>query len=229
MKNYSRESGIVKAGILRYCKKICEGLGRVAKKLVTDMIYGMAAANSCQLTEIARALEEEITVKKTVERLSRGTRQFEGQKVIWGNYLKQVEKYIDETTIYPIDESDLAKPYSVAMEAIHEVHDGSANKIVPGYMTLEITALAHKTKTPLPVYERVFSAAEKGFKSRDDEVLKSLQFISQQFGHEGIRVLACAIVSEGGILGLIFLTADRSSVAGLLFKCFRFYCSNAPE
>ena len=189
MKNYSRESGIVKAGILRHCKKICKGLKRTTEKLVTCMIYGVAAANSCHLSEIARALEEDITIKKTVDRLSRGLQQFDERKKIWENHLNQVDSYIDETTIYPIDESDLAKPYSVAMEALHEVHDGSANKIVPGYMTLEITALTHKTKTPLPVYEQVFSAAEEGFKSQDDEVLKGLRFLSQRYGHGGIRIL----------------------------------------
>ena len=189
MKNNSRETGIVKAGILRYCKRISKGLGRVGEKLVTSMIYGIAVADSCHLTEIGRALEEGITIKKTVDRLSRGLQQFDGHGKVWENHLKEVEKYIDERTIYPIDESDIAKPYSVAMEALHEVHDGSANRIVPGYMTLEITALTHKTKTPLPVYERVFSAAEKGFKSQDDEVLKGLRFLSERYGHGGIRVL----------------------------------------
>lgn len=189
MKNYSRESGIVKAGILRYCKRICKGMKRPAEKLVTNMLYGIAASNNCHLTEIARALDEDITIKKTVDRLSRGLQQFEGQAVLQENYLKQVAPYIDNTTIYPIDESDLAKPYSVAMEALHDVHDGSTGKIVPGYMTLEITALTHKTKTPLPIYERVFSAAEKDFKSQDDEVLKGLRFLTGRFGHDGIRVL----------------------------------------
>jgi hypothetical protein len=75
------------------------------------------------------------------------------------------------------------------MEALHEVHDGSTNKIVPGYMTLEIAALMHNSKLPMPVYERVYSAAEKGFKSRDDEVLKGLRFLSERYGHGGIRVM----------------------------------------
>jgi len=189
MNNYSRDSVVAKAGLLRFCKKICQGLGRPAEKLVTSIIYGIAAGNKCHLTEIARSLGEKITIKKTVDRLSRGLQNFEGQAVLQENYLKQAEKYIDDTTIYPIDESDLAKPYGVAMEALHEVYDGSTNKIVPGYMTLEIAALTHKTKTPLPVYERVYSAAEEGFKSQDDEVLKGLRFLSERFGHGGIRVM----------------------------------------
>jgi hypothetical protein len=153
------------------------------------MMYGIASSNSCHLTEISRALEEEIPIKKTVDRLSRGLHGFAERNVLQENYLKQVDKYIDSTTIFPIDESDIAKPYSVVMEALHEVHDGSENKIVPGYVTLEITALTHKTKTPLPLYERVYSAAEKGFKSQDDEVLKGLCFLTDRYGHDGFRVL----------------------------------------
>jgi hypothetical protein len=162
---------------------------RPEEKLVTHMLYGIAASNRCHLTEIARALDEDIAIKKTVDRLSRGLQQFKNHALLQENYLKQVEKHIDETTIFPIDESDAAKPYSVAMEALHPVRDGSTGKTVPGYNTLEITALTHKTKIPLPVYERVYSAAEKDFLSQDDEVLKGLRFLSERFGHGGIRVM----------------------------------------
>jgi hypothetical protein len=149
----------------------------------------MAGSNSCQLTEIARALQEDIGLKKTVDRLSRGLQQFSGHAILQGNYLKKTNQYIDKTTVFAIDESDAAKPYSTAMEALHPVRDGSTGKIVPGYSTLEITALTHKTKTPLPIYERVYSAAERGFVSQDDEVLRGLRFVSERFGRNGIRVL----------------------------------------
>ena len=98
MKKYTRESGIAKAGLLRYCAKICKGLGRVAEKLVTEMMYGIAAGNSCHLTEIARALEEDIGVKKTADRLSRGLQRFEAGAVLQGNYLKGVQKHVDDIT-----------------------------------------------------------------------------------------------------------------------------------
>jgi hypothetical protein len=191
MNHYSKEAGVAKAGILRFCKRMSQGLGRVREKFVTQMIYGLAKANSCHLTAIGRALEEDIGLKKTVDRLARGLQDFSKTdgETIRENYLKSAERYIDKTTIYPIDESDVAKPYSRAMEALHPVMDGSTDRIVPGYKTLEIVALTHKTKTPLPIYERIYSAAEKEFVSQDDEVLKGLRFISERFGHEGFRVL----------------------------------------
>jgi len=189
MKNYSTKAGAAKAGLLRFCKRICVGLGRPAQKLVTQVLYGISASNSCHLTEIGRALDEEIALKKTVDRLSRGLQHFSENTVLHENYLKAVEKHIDDKTVFPIDNSDIAKPYSLAMEALHPVHDGSTGENVPGYMTLEIAALAHKTKTPIPVYERVYSAAEKEFVSEDDEILKGLRFLSERFGHGGIRVM----------------------------------------
>ncbi len=189
MKKYSKEAWIAKAGLLKFCRKISKGLSRPAQKLVANVVYGIAAGNSCLLTEIARTLEEDITLKKTVDRLSRGLQQFHGRETLQENYLKDVAQHIDKTTLFLIDNSDIAKPSSVAMEALHPVHDGSTGGVVPGYMTLEIAALAHKTKTPLPLYERVYSAAEAGFVSHDDEVLKGLRFLSEQFGHGGVRIL----------------------------------------
>ena len=189
MKKYTRESGVAKAGLLRYCAKICKGLGRVEEKLVTSMMYGIAAGNSCRLTEIGRALEEEIALKKTVNRLSLGLKKFRGQTALRDNYWEGVRKYVDEKTVFPIDESDVTKPCSRAMEGLHQVRDGDTGETVPGYMTLEIAALTHKTKTPLPIYERVYSAAEEGFVSQPEEVLNGLRFLSQRFGHGGFRVL----------------------------------------
>ena len=189
MEDYIIKAGVAKAGLLGYCKKICRGLWRPEQRLVTDVMYGIAAGNSCRLTEIGRALAEDIPLKKTVNRLSMGLMEFSEGAVLWKNHLKMVDKYIDDTTIFAIDESDAAKPYSVAMEGLRGVHDGSTGKIVPGYMTLEIAALTHKTKTPISVYERVFSAAEPGFVSQPKEVLDGLRFLSSRYGHGGFRVI----------------------------------------
>ena len=64
MKDYSRKAGVAKAGLLRYCERISKGLGRPAMKLVTNMIYGVVASDSCHLSKIGRALEEGISIKK---------------------------------------------------------------------------------------------------------------------------------------------------------------------
>ena len=44
---------------------------RVVRRFVTEVIFGIQARQSVRLTEIARPLQEEITLKKTQYRLSR--------------------------------------------------------------------------------------------------------------------------------------------------------------
>ena len=189
MKNYTTLAGAAKARLKKYVENICRGVGRPETRLVADILFGVSRSNDCKLTQIARALEETISVKKTVERLRRGLRDFENTQTLQDNYLDLANKHIDNTTIFAIDGSDIAKPCSTAMEALHTVRDGSTGKYVPGYMTMECVAMTRAHKIPIPVYERVFSAAEPGFVSEDNEVLTLLRFISNRFGHGGVRVI----------------------------------------
>ena len=58
-----------------------------------------------------------------------------------------------------------------------------------GYLSIEASVLLKGNKIPLPVYEKIFSAAEKGFLSETDENLKCLGFLSANFRRTCIRTL----------------------------------------
>lgn len=49
--------------------KLSEGLPKMVRRFVAEAIYGFAARGSVRLSEIARALGEEISLKKTIDRL----------------------------------------------------------------------------------------------------------------------------------------------------------------
>lgn len=55
------------------------------------------------------------------------------------------------------------------------IRDGSTGEITQGYLAIDAAVLSKKGKMPLPVYERVFSAAEKGFISETYENLRCLE------------------------------------------------------
>jgi len=57
--------------IHHFSGKLCSGLGKVGSRFVEEMIYGIQARGSVRLSEIGRALDERITLKKSVDRLSR--------------------------------------------------------------------------------------------------------------------------------------------------------------
>ena len=191
MNDYTKLAWVLKREICKFSKNICKGIGKPEEKLVTNLLYGMAESGSCHLSKIGRALKERILLKKVIDRLSRGLRDFSAQEQqkILDNYTKTVKSYVDKRTVYVIDGSDAIKPYSEKLEGLAKVRDGSTGKIEKGYWTLEVAALTSVTKTPLPVYDRVYSAAEADFVSEDDEVLKGLRYVSKTFGRDGVRAL----------------------------------------
>lgn len=126
------------------------------------MLYGILAGNKVHLSEIARSLNETISLKKTIWRLSRNLFAFEEKETIMENYVSQVKKQIDEeSAVIVIDNSDITKPCSPMMEAIADVRDGSTGEIKKGYYTIEAAVLSKGKKMPLSVYEKVLSYVQR--------------------------------------------------------------------
>lgn len=153
------------------------------------MIYGLLKGQSVLLSNIARSLKENILLKKTVERLSRNLENFEQQEKIITNYLNQVKPHIDDNTVFCCDKSDVVKPYSRKLESLDYVRDGSKGKTEKGYDTFEIVALTDSKQLPIEIYSHIYSSLEIGFKSRNIEALKGLDFVGKHFGKKGIYAL----------------------------------------
>ena len=190
MINYNRSAYELKRDISNFLNKISTGLTRYKMKFLTQMIYGLLEGNKTHLSEIARTLKESITLKKTIERLSRNLHDFDDNKLIMENYIDVVKQNIkDDYSVIIIDNSDIAKPCSKKLEALANVRDGSTGEIVKGYQTIEAAVLTSSEKMPLPVYEKVFSAEEKGFMSETHENIQCLKSLSENFGNKCIRTL----------------------------------------
>ncbi|MBQ9610229.1 MAG: hypothetical protein IJV15_12395 [Lachnospiraceae bacterium] len=81
----------------------------------------------------------------------------------------------DNYAVIVIDNSDIAKPSSKKLEALTDIRDGSTGEITKGYQTIEAAVLSESNKMPLPIYQKVFSAAEEGFVSETQENLALLK------------------------------------------------------
>jgi hypothetical protein len=151
-------------------------------------MYGIAASNSSHLSDIARALNESITLKKVIDRLSRNLATFTDKKherLLFG-YLRAIRGKFDKNTVFVVDGGDVTKDYSSKLEGLCPVHDGSEGKTATGYFTLEVTALTKHSKSPVPVYTRLYSSAEQGFVSEPEEINKGLTLMKAVFGSKGI-------------------------------------------
>ena len=153
------------------------------------MTYGLLSGQSCYLTDIARKLNEDIALDKTVERLSRNLMSFDNSDALAENYYHAVEKHFDDSTILIVDDSDISKPCSNKLEGLCKVRDGSTGEIADGYWYAGVSALAAGHKQPIPVYSRVYSSAEEGYVSNNAETLKSFAFLSSHFPKATIRAL----------------------------------------
>jgi hypothetical protein len=141
------------------------------------------------LSDIARALEENITLKKVIERLSRNLANFEHSDELESNYIEEMKKRIDEETIFCLDPGDICKEYSRKQEGLGKVWDASKKRSVNGYKTVEVTALTHKTKLPVPVYTKVYSSREEDSEKQTEENITALKHIDKHFGDGGIRIM----------------------------------------
>jgi len=151
------------------------------------MFYGLLASGSVLLSEISRSLEEDITLKKTIERLSRNLMKFDKIDELHSNYIKQVDKLIDDQTVFCIDHTDISKPNSTVLEDLGRVRDGSTGKIEDGYKILEIAALTKENKLPISVLSRLFSPEEDNYISENRETLNALKALTKNFGNKGIK------------------------------------------
>jgi len=190
MINYNRLAYELKRDISNFTNKITAGLKRPQMKFITQMVYGLLEGNKSHLSEIARSLKEDISIKKTIDRLSRNLNHFSDGTILMNNYISEVRHHIkDDYSVIIIDNSDIAKPCSKKLEALADVRDGSTGEIVKGYQTIEAAVLTSNAKMPLPVYEKVFSSAETDFVSETYENLKCLKSLSENFGNKCIRTL----------------------------------------
>ena len=189
MTNYNVLGHNLKRGIFNFCGKLTKGYFRPIQKFIFHMIYGLLAGQSSFLTDIARKLNENIALGKTIERLSRNLMKLESTDLLIENYFREVERHFDDQTILIVDDSDISKRYSKKLEDLCKVRDGSTGEIVDGYWFAGVSALSARHKQPIPVYSHVYSSAEKGYISNNTETLKSFEFMSAHFPKENIRAL----------------------------------------
>ena len=154
MFNYSKLSYQLKREIKKFTDKISKGLSKPKYKLIFQMLYGMLESQSTHLSDISRALKEDITLKKTIDRLSRNLNRFTDNDIVIENYMNIVKENTDNVCVLIVDNSDISKPYSEMLDLLCKVRGGSTGKITTGYHLLEITALTKEHKMPMPVYQK---------------------------------------------------------------------------
>jgi len=189
MYNFITETYTAKRELLTYAEKLSDGFSRPDTKFVSDMIYGIVASSSIILSDISDVLMEDIEKGNTVERLSRHLK--EGlPSGIRTNYARAIRNDIPKDPVILLDDSDVVKPSGKKFESLGRVRDGSSKdyKIENGYWVTEAVALSNE-KQPISLYSKVYSQAEKDFKSTNTITYNAIDDSIKQIRGKGTFVL----------------------------------------
>lgn len=202
MNNFTKIISNMEEKIKNFSKKISKGIDKKKKRdFILEMLYGLMASSSCFISEIARSLNEDITLKALEKRLARNLEEFNNgkeesskyedirNKIIFENYENEIVDKIDENTVFCFDPGDLTKEFTTKFEAIDTIKDGSTGEFKQGYQMIEVAGLTKKEKLPIPVYTRLFSAQEEGFISVNDEYLRAIEYLGNKYDKKGIYAL----------------------------------------
>ena len=180
--NFTTNTYELKREICNFSKKIANNVNKPTKKFVMEMQYGFAKGGSCLISNIARALEEDIKLNYTIDRLCDNLANMDDnfKKIIWDNYIEEIKKHIDLKDVIAIfDDTDINKEYSKKLEDLDRVRDASSpeKRIVNGYNVCEAVLLSKNTKQPISVYSEIYSCKSKNFKSKNTYTIESIKAV----------------------------------------------------
>ncbi len=137
-----------KAQANKFSGIISKGLSVAKQKLVKQLIYGIQASKDVKLSNISRALKEDIPLLKTEDRLSRNLNDEDFTGHINQQTLRLGDDKINDSMVIAIDPGDIMKPYAKAMEKLCGIWDGSEGEKARGYHLCQVTAahLEHKVR-----------------------------------------------------------------------------------
>jgi hypothetical protein len=176
----------IKAQITRFSGQLGEGLGKVRRRLVSEMVYGIQAAEDVKVSEIARTLNERIELIKTEERLCRNLAGVDLTDPINRWTVWEGAAAVDEETVLAIDLGDVRKTYAKKMEYLGRVRDGSTGEIVPGYWVCEVLAARPDGEIVTPLYGELYAQKAEHFRSENDPILKAVDRVRAGTGKNGI-------------------------------------------
>ena len=167
MNNFTTNAYEMKREIVKFSKKVTNGLDKPTTKFVMDVEYGLAKSKSCLISNISRSLDEDIKLKDTIERLCDNLVRMSDKeyKIIENNYLEEVKKTLLNEPIFLFDDSDISKRYGLKFEDLDKVLDASSpqKEIVNGYHICEAVSLTANELQPVSIFSKIYSCKSKGF------------------------------------------------------------------
>lgn len=192
MSDYNTFANSLKRSVLLFVDSLSKKTSIPVRKFLRDMIFGILSSQSVQLASIGRALHESIDLKKTQERLSRNLQSFSNSDYtdVMINHALSFRSKVDRFTPIIIDHTDISKTYARKMEGLSYVWDGSRKAAYDlGYCICEAAVFDADAALAVPVYTDLYSYVGKNFKSTNNHLFQSIDFLHACYGSMGIYTM----------------------------------------
>lgn len=176
----------LKAQLTKFSSEFCAGLSKPLGRFVSQMLFGIQSSQDVKLSNIGRALQEDIPLIRTEKRLSRNLKSAELEKELTPQLVKMGSPRVQPNTVLALDLSDIRKEYAQKMENLATVRDGSTGELHQGYWLCDVTAAEVNGSEIVPLYQKLFSVEAKDFTSENAEVLAAVDLIRAHTQGRGI-------------------------------------------
>ena len=184
--NDSKIRSRLKAQLTKFSSELCRGLTKPLAGFVSEMLFGIQSSQDVKLSNISRALQEEVALIRTEKRLSRNLKSAELEKELTPQLVRMGNSRIQPNTVLALDLSDIRKEYAQKMENLATVRDGSTGELHLGYWLCDVTGAEVNGSEIVPLYQKLYSAEAKDFTSENAEVLAAVDLIRTHTQGRGI-------------------------------------------
>jgi len=168
-------------------------------KFIGEMVYGLQAAGNVKLSCIGRALDEDIPIGKTENRLSRNLAGEGMADMVLRVIAEEGARHVGKDTFIAVDPTDLQKLYAEKMPYLAPVRDGDTGEIGWGFNCLAAVACEAGSRKIVPLHWRLWSCAAPGFVSENEEIFAAVKGIAAYARKRGIYLL-----DRGGDRDIVF-------------------------
>ncbi len=187
--NMAHMAGKIREQIAAFSGKLSRGLGKVPRRFVGEMLYGLQARQSVRLSEVGRSLEEDASLHKTIDRLSRNLNREGLWESLTDAVIAEGSTRVGKDTLLVIDPSDITKPYAEKMENLAEVRDASENRLGVGYWTVNVVGVECGEPDITPLLMSLWSQEAQGFESENAEIIAAVDRVRAATGTNGLWVM----------------------------------------
>jgi hypothetical protein len=171
----------------KFILHLTEKLSRPKVKFIAELLCGVLFTNDLILTHIASRLSHPGVLTAMAKRFRRQLADSgDFIKPLWFNYLGLVHRRLDAGSLFIVDLSDIAKPYTKKMENLALVRDGDKGCLVAGYWCMEVYC-RDKDGIIWPLVLWPYSLEAEGQLSENAQILQILSQLDEYFG-EGFGI-----------------------------------------